>query len=190
MSASRCVPLGKISAIVSNTAAAAVSMAAGIAPDVIAKTLKDFKGVEHRLEFVNRVDGVAYVNDSKGTNPDAGIKAIEAIGKDILLIAGGFDKGADFTEYISAAKGRVKKLILIGAAGEIMRELAIIEGFSAEDVFMAADMGEAVRTGAEYAIPGDTVLLSPACASWDMYRDYEERGADFKARVMELAERR
>jgi len=167
-------------------AAAAVAYAAGVGPRVIAKALKDFKGVEHRLEFVSEIGGVRYVNDSKGTNPDAGIKAIEAIGKDILLIAGGYDKDGDFKEYIDAARGRVRKLLLLGATAEKIRGCAIAEGFDAEDVIMAGNMERAVALGAEYARPGDTVLLSPACASWDMYLNYEERGADFKERVTRL----
>ena len=162
-------------------AAVAVSFAAGIGPDVIAGVLEGFAGVEHRLEFVCESGGVRYVNDSKGTNPDAAIKAIEAVGRDIVLIAGGYDKDADFAGYMRASKGRVKKLVLLGATAGKIRDCALSEGFAETDIHMAAGMGEAVRAGAGLARPGDTVLLSPACASWDMYRDYEERGADFKA---------
>jgi len=171
-------------------AAAAMAFAAGIAPEVIAQALKRFEGVEHRLEFVLEVGGVRFVNDSKGTNPDAGIKAIEAVGKNILLIAGGYDKSADFADYINAANGKVKKLLLLGATAEKVRVCAIDGGFSEEDVIMAGSMEKAVTIGAELAKPGDTVLLSPACASWDMYLNYEERGADFKARVKELEGRK
>jgi len=170
-------------------AATAMAFAAGIAPEVIADTLRSFKGVEHRLEFVAEIDGVRFVNDSKGTNPDAGIKAIEAVGENILLIAGGYDKSADFTEYIRAASGRVKKFLLLGATAEKVRACALAEGFSEEDVLTAGSMEKAVAAGAELAEEGDTVLLSPACASWDMYADYEERGRDFKARVAGLKEK-
>jgi len=171
-------------------AATAMAFAAGIDPEVIAQALKRFKGVEHRLEFVLEAGGVRYVNDSKGTNPDAGIKAIEAVGKDILLIAGGYDKSADFADYISAANGKVKKLLLLGATAEKVRACALDGGFSEKDVIMAGSMERAVAIGAELAQPGDTVLLSPACASWDMYLNYEERGADFKARVIEMEGRK
>ncbi|MCL2111133.1 MAG: UDP-N-acetylmuramoyl-L-alanine--D-glutamate ligase [Clostridiales bacterium] len=175
-------------------AATAVAFAAGIRPEVIAATLRRFKGVEHRIEFVADIRGVRYVNDSKGTNPDASIKAVEAVGDgenpDILLIAGGYDKDADFTDYIKAIKGRVKKLILLGTVAEKMQERAIAEGFLQEDVPIARDMGEAVRLAATSAGPGDTVLLSPACASWDMYKDYEERGMHFKDEVWKLEGRK
>jgi len=170
-------------------AAMAVAFAAGIDPGTSAKALKGFTGVEHRIEYVARVGGVRFVNDSKGTNPDAGIKAIEAIGENILLIAGGYDKNADFTEYIRAARGRVKKILLIGTTAEKIRVCALEQGFTADDVLITGNMAEAVGTAAACAEPGDTVLLSPACASWDMYVNYEERGTDFKARVTELEDR-
>ena len=164
-------------------AAAAVAAAAGISPKVTAGALKNFKGVEHRIEFVAEAGGVRYVNDSKGTNPDASIKAIEAIGQDFLLIAGGYDKGADFTDYIRAAKGRAAKLLLLGTTAEKIRACALAEGFGETEIFIVKGMEEAVRLAAELAEPGDTVLLSPACASWDMYKDYEERGRHFKGLV-------
>ena len=171
-------------------AAVCIAFSAGIDPGITTKTLAGFKGVEHRIEFVAEVDGVRYVNDSKGTNPDAGIKAIEAIGKNILLIAGGYDKDADFTEYISAAKGRAKKLLLLGATAAKLRDSALAGGFSGEDVLMAGNIKKAVAIAKELAKPGDVVLLSPACASWDMYENYEERGRDFTARVKELEVRK
>ena len=167
-------------------AGAAVSFAAGIGPETIAKTLKSFKGVEHRIEFVSEINGIRFVNDSKGTNPDASVKAIEAIGDKILLIAGGYNKDADFSEYIRTAKGRVKKLILLGDTAGIMKECALNGGFEEKDILMTGGMEEAVRLGYECAGDGDTVLLSPACASWDMYENYEERGADFKTAVKNL----
>ncbi|MDR1815611.1 MAG: UDP-N-acetylmuramoyl-L-alanine--D-glutamate ligase [Clostridiales Family XIII bacterium] len=159
-------------------AAAAAARAAGIDPRVIADTLRTFAGVEHRLELVCEAGGVRYVNDSKGTNPDAAIKALEAVEKDILLIAGGYDKHADFTEFLEAGKGRVKTLILLGATAEKIAETARALGY--DDIRFAKDMDEAVAEGRRTAEPGDTVLLSPACASWDMYENYEQRGAHFK----------
>ena len=167
-------------------AGVAVSFAAGIKPDVIAKTLMDFKGVEHRIEFVAEIGGIRFVNDSKGTNPDASVKAIEAMGDNILLIAGGYNKDADFSEYVRAAKGRVKKFLLLGDTAGIIKECALGAGFPDKDIVMAGGMGEAVRLGYECASAGDTILLSPACASWDMYENYEERGAHFKEAVKKL----
>ena len=167
-------------------AAVSVAFAAGLGPESIARTLKSFRGVEHRLEPVAEIEGVRFVNDSKGTNPDASIKAIEAVDSPILLIAGGYDKDADFSEYIQAAKGRVRKFLLLGATAEKIRDNALAEGVLAEDLIMAGDMDEAVRAGYGLAAAGDTVLLSPACASWDMYENFEERGAHFKAAVRRL----
>ena len=165
-------------------ASAAAAFAAGVDHDVTAKVLKEFKGVEHRLEFVAEVDGVRFVNDSKGTNPDASVKAIDAVGNNILLIAGGYDKDADFTDYVRAAKGRVKKFLLLGTTAEKIRNCALAEGFAPGDVIVAGSMEKAVSLGREYAEPGDTVLLSPACASWDMFKDFEERGDMFRELVL------
>ena len=167
-------------------AAMAVAFAAGISPVHIEKTLKSFRGVEHRLEFVTDIEGVRFVNDSKGTNPDAAVKAIEAVGNGILLIAGGYDKGADFSEYIRLSKCRVKKLLLFGATARKIRQCALEGGFSEDDALMVGGMDEAVTTGFRLAAPGDTILLSPACASWDMYENYEQRGAHFKAAALGL----
>ena len=170
-------------------AAVAVSFAAGIDATSIARTLRKFKGVEHRLEFVCEVGGVRFVNDSKGTNPDAGIKAIQAIPKTspILLIAGGYDKEAEYRDYIAAARGRAKKLLLLGATAGKIRACAREEGIPEADIVMTGGMEEAVRRGFVLAGAGDTVLLSPACASWDMYTNYEERGTHFKALASGLA---
>ena len=167
-------------------AAMAVAFAAGVSPINIVNALKSFKGVEHRLEFVREIEGVRFVNDSKGTNPDAAVKAIEAVGSNILLIAGGYDKDADFSEYIRSSKGKVKKLLLLGATAGKIRQCALEEGFSEDDALLVGGMDEAVLTGFRLAAPGDTILLSPACASWDMYENYEQRGAHFKAAAMEL----
>ena len=169
-------------------AATAIAFAAGIKPEVISKALISFKGVEHRIEFVTEIDGIGFVNDSKGTNPDASIKAIEALGEksEILLIAGGYDKNADFSEFISMVVKQVKKLILIGATSEMIKEKALLEGFPEKEIVMAENMGDAVQSGLDFANAGDTVLLSPACASWDMYENFEERGSHFKSLVRDL----
>ena len=169
-------------------AATAAAFAAGVNAEIITKALKEFKGVENRIEFVREIEGIRFVNDSKGTNPDAAIKAIEAISanSDIILIAGGYDKDTDFSEFVRVAKDNVKKLVLLGTTAEKIRQNALNEGFSDRDIIMTEGMSEAVRNGFELAESGNTVLLSPACASWDMYENYEERGMHFKSSVAEL----
>jgi UDP-N-acetylmuramoylalanine--D-glutamate ligase len=166
-------------------AAAAIAYCGGIDPKVIAASLKSFKGVEHRMEYVASIDGVKFVNDSKGTNPDASAKAIEASDPGILLIAGGYDKQSDFRPFVREFGGKVKHLLLLGETAKRFKEEASSEGFT--DATICEDMGACVRLGLELASPGDTVLLSPASASWDMYSCFEERGAHFKRIVEELA---
>jgi UDP-N-acetylmuramoylalanine--D-glutamate ligase len=166
-------------------AAAAIAYCGGIAPKVIAESLKAFKGVEHRMEYVANIGGVKFVNDSKGTNPDASAKAIEASDTGILLIAGGYDKKSDFRPFVRGFGGKVKHLLLLGETAERFKEEAAAEGFT--DATVCEDMGACVRLGLELAAPGDTVLLSPASASWDMYSCFEERGGHFKRIVEELA---
>jgi len=158
--------------------AAAITYFAGIDPAVIGKTLVGFLGVEHRMEFCGEINGVRYINDSKGTNPDASIKAIEAINGDIVLIAGGYDKGSTFEEFIGAFNGKVKALILLGKTGPKIKETAEKAGVT--NIIMAKDMEECVRQASKLGVAGDTVLLSPACASWDMYSCFEQRGEHFK----------
>lgn len=165
-------------------AAAAICYFSGIGPEVIAESLKSFEGVEHRIESVAEIRGVRYVNDSKGTNPDAAIKAIEAMKENIILIAGGYDKASDFTEFVQSFPGRVKKLVLLGATAEKIKETAIKEGFT--NIFMCRDMEECVAEASNGAEAGDVVLLSPACASWDMYKSFEQRGEHFKTCVRQL----
>lgn len=165
-------------------AAVAIAFVAGIPAAVIGETLRSFKGVAHRLEDAGEVGGVRFVNDSKGTNPDASIKALEAIPAPILLIAGGYDKGSRFETFIGAFQGKVKALVLLGATADAIEAAARAAGFS--PVIRAADMEACVRAAYAAAEPGDTVLLSPACASWDMYRCFEDRGDHFKACVEEL----
>ncbi|MDN5313106.1 MAG: UDP-N-acetylmuramoylalanine--D-glutamate ligase [Thermoanaerobacteraceae bacterium] len=150
----------------------------------LAETLKDFHGVEHRLEFVATIDGVKYINDSKGTNPDAAQKAIEAVEEPIVLIAGGYDKKSDFTGFVKSFEGKVKKVILIGATADAIEKTARENGFF--NTQRARSMQEAVDLASESAQPGDVVLLSPACASWDMFENFEERGRIFKEAVHSL----
>lgn len=165
-------------------AAAAVCYFAGIGADVIGQTFREFQGVEHRLEFAGEVDGVRFINDSKGTNPDASIKAIEAMKTPTVLIAGGYDKKSDFAEFIQAFGSKVKALVLFGVTAQKLKETA--ERFGYTNIHMEPDMESCVRKSFELAEAGDTVLLSPACASWDMYTSYEVRGRHFKNCVKEL----
>lgn len=150
----------------------------------VKNTIKNFKGVEHRIEYVSTINGASYYNDSKGTNPDATIKAIEALKSPIILIAGGHDKGSDFTDLIQSFNGKVKALILLGETRERMKNTGIKNGF--KNIYLVEDMKEAVKLSSKLANPKDNVLLSPACASWGMYKNFEERGRDFKDSLCSL----
>jgi UDP-N-acetylmuramoylalanine--D-glutamate ligase len=165
-------------------AAVACTFILGIDPAIIASTLREFAGVAHRLEFVTEINKVQYINDSKGTNPDAAIKALEAFPNPLVLIAGGKNKGSDFTEFASKIRERVRILVLIGQAAPDIRDAVEKTGF--REIYPAATFQEAVFTAARLANPGDVVLLSPACASWDMFNSYEERGDLFKKLVLAL----
>lgn len=165
-------------------AAAAVCFFAGISPETIAKTLREFGGVEHRLEFSGELDGVSFYNDSKGTNVDAAVIAIRAMRGRIILIAGGDGKGQSFDELIDNFDGRVKHMLLMGRDAGIIAEAADRRGF--REYTYCKDMEECVRRAAELAEPSDVVLLSPACASWDMYDNFEQRGRHFKDCVKRL----
>ena len=162
---------------------AAVAMAAayGTPMEVIRRTIKEFAGVEHRIEFVREKDGVAYYNDSKGTNPDAAIKGIQAMNRPTVLIGGGYDKDSEYEEWIQAFDGKVKLLVLVGATKEKIAKAAERVGFVS--YVMADSFEEAVEKCIEAAKSGDAVLLSPACASWGMFKNYEERGDKFKELV-------
>ena len=165
-------------------AACAITYFAGIDIDSIAKVLREFRGVEHRIELCNEVDGIRFVNDSKGTNPDAAIKAIEAMKENIILIAGGYDKDSSFDEFVKAFDGKVKALLLLGKTATKIKEAAEKAGFT--NSIILKDMGACVREAYRIAVPGDVVLLSPACASWDMYTSFEQRGKHFKSCVQAL----
>ena len=165
-------------------AAAAIAYFAGVDYEVIADTLKTFKGVEHRIEPCGEMDGVRFYNDSKGTNPDAAIKALTALEKKIILIAGGYDKKADFSEFVSNFRGRVKHAMLMGETADNIARTAHEQGF--DDTTICRDMAECVEKAWQLAESGDVILLSPACASWDMYRSFEKRGEDFKECVQRL----
>ena len=165
---------------------AAVAMAAayGVPMDSIRKTIKEFTGVEHRIEFVAEKNGVAYYNDSKGTNPDAAIRGIQAMNRPTYLIGGGYDKQSEYKEWIESFDGKVKKLLLIGQTREKIAKEAEECGFT--DIMLLDTFEDAVLTAAKLAEPGEAVLLSPACASWGMFKNYEERGDKFKEIVNSL----
>ena len=155
--------------------------------DQIRKVLRSFSGVEHRIEYVGEVNGVAYYNDSKGTNPDAAIKAVEAMKRPTVLIGGGYDKDSSYDAWIESFHGKVKALVLIWATKEKIAQCAKSHGF--ENIRMCETFEECFDTCVGLAAPGDAVLLSPACASWGMFRDYEERGRVFKQLVLREKER-
>lgn len=165
-------------------AAVAVSVGMGVPMEEIQKVLREFKAVEHRIEFVLERAGVKYYNDSKGTNPDAAVQAIKAMPGPILLIAGGYDKHSEYDQWIESFGDKVKYLVLIGQTRDKIAECAKAHGFL--EIMYAEDMSEAVRVCASYANMGDYVLLSPACASWGMFKNYEERGDMFKECVRNL----
>ena len=167
-------------------AAVCVSFYMNIPVDIIKDTIYAFKGVEHRIEFVREVKGVKYYNDSKGTNPDAAIKAIKAMKSMTLLIGGGYDKDSEYDEWVECFPGKVRYLVLIGATADKIEKCCKNHGFN--QIIRADSLEDAVRICEKHAKPGDDVLLSPACASWDMFKSYEERGNLFKLYVESIDE--
>ena len=165
-------------------AAVAMAWGAGVPMESIRKSACEFRAVAHRIEYVEEVNGVIYYNDSKGTNPDASIRAIRAMNRPTLLIGGGYDKGSDYTEWIQAFDGKVRYLALIGATKEKIAEAAKQCGF--HNIVLLENMQEAMEFCTEHAHPGDAVLLSPARASWGEFKNYEERGDRFKEYVHNL----
>ncbi|MBQ0146135.1 MAG: UDP-N-acetylmuramoyl-L-alanine--D-glutamate ligase [Lachnospiraceae bacterium] len=165
-------------------AAIAMGFCMDVPKEQICAACREFTAVEHRIEFVRERTGVKYYNDSKGTNPDASIKAVQAMPGPILLIGGGYDKHSTYDEWIDEFDGRVKYLVLIGETRDAIAECCRKHGF--DNVMYAESLEEAVKVCASYAEMGDCVLLSPACASWDMFKNYEERGTLFKKYVNEL----
>jgi UDP-N-acetylmuramoylalanine--D-glutamate ligase len=165
-------------------AAAAMAYYAGVEIESIRKSVCEFTAVEHRIEYVTEKKGVVYYNDSKGTNPDAAIKGIQAMNRPTLLIGGGYDKESSYDEWIQAFDGKVRYLVLIGQTKEKIKEAANKNGFY--DTILCENLEEAVKICAQKANPGDAVLLSPACASWGQFDNYEQRGDMFKKFVQEL----
>lgn len=165
-------------------AAIGIALAMGVSLEVIRETIREFRAVEHRIEYVRTVNGVKYYNDSKGTNPDAAIQAIRAMKAPTVLIGGGYDKQSEYDEWIAAFEGKVKCLLLMGATKEKIRDAAYAQGFEA--CRFVNSMEEAVAAAADLALPGENVLLSPACASWGMFENFEQRGRVFKDLVNRL----
>ncbi len=165
-------------------AAVAIGIAMGVPIPKIRSTVMEFRAVEHRIEFVEEKHGVAYYNDSKGTNTDASIKAVQAMTRPTLVIGGGYDKHVEFDDWVKTFEGRVKWLVLLGATAQKIADTARRYGF--ENIVFAESMEDAVRECARRAEPGDAVLLSPACASWGMFDNYEQRGRIFKDCVRKL----
>jgi UDP-N-acetylmuramoylalanine--D-glutamate ligase len=163
-------------------AATAAAKLAGISRRAIESALEEFPGLEHRLEFVRERDGVRYYDDSKGTNVGAVVKSLASFSAPVILLAGGVDKGGDYRPLADAIQGKVRRLVLFGAAK------GIIAGAVGDltETTIVDDMAAAVRDAAAHARPGDVVLLSPACSSFDQFRNYAERGRIFKDLVTGL----
>lgn len=162
-------------------AAVGAGLAAGVAANQIGDAVRQFKAVEHRLELIGTYAGVRWYNDSKATNPDSTYKALDAFSQPIVLIAGGRNKGVEIGPLATAIALRVAGLVTIGETGEELERLARAQGL--QQVARASDLGDAVRRAAAMAKSGAVVLLSPAFTSFDMFRDYEDRGRQFKATV-------
>ena len=167
-------------------AAAAMTKSYGVPDEIIKNTIRKFRAVEHRIEYVATKKGVKYYNDSKGTNTDAAIKAIDAMPSTTVLIGGGYDKDADFSEWVSHFPGKVRKLVLIGQTRDKIAKACDEIGF--KDYCFAESLEEAVAICAEATQEGDCCLLSPACASWGMFKCYQQRGDMFKEYVNALTE--
>ena len=167
-------------------AATAMSISFGVPMEKIVEVLKHFQAVEHRIEYVTEKRGVRYYNDSKGTNPDAAIQGIRAMNRPTYLIGGGYDKQSEYDEWINAFDGKVKALVLIGQTADKIEACAHRHGFM--NTVKLETFEEAINYCYEHAVSGDAVLLSPACASWGMFKNYEERGKIFKDIVRGLKE--
>ena len=168
---------------VENAMAATIyALLSGCPMDAIRRVLKEFPGLEHAMEIVRERRGVRFINDSKGTNVDATLKALQSIEQPIWLIAGGRDKGGDFSRLAPLIRRHVKRLVLIGEAAPLIANA--VQGY--ESVDRAATLREAVELAAAGATAGDVVLMSPACASFDMFADYQDRGRQFKSLVQSL----
>ena len=168
-------------------AAIAISINMDVPVDIIRETIRKFKAVPHRIEYVETINDVIYYNDSKGTNTDASIKAIEAMSRPTILIAGGYDKKVSFDDWAEAFGDKVKCLVLLGQTADQIAETVKKHGFT--NIIFTESLKEAVDECAKNANPGDAVLLSPACASWGMFDNYEQRGDMFKEYVRAMCEK-
>jgi len=167
-------------------AAIGISMSAGVPMENILASIKHFVAVEHRIEYVATKRGVMYYNDSKATNTDAAIQGIKAMDRPTILIGGGYDKGSTYDDWIYSFDGKVKKLVLIGQTREKIAECAVKCGFPKNDILFEDTFVAALDTCVREAQAGEAVLLSPACASWGMFPNYEVRGCQFKDYVNNL----
>lgn len=179
------IPLPGLANLENTLAAVSVGALLGLRPEQIARGLACFPGVEHRLEEVAVVDGVAYINDSSGTNPLSTIRAIEALERPLILIAGGSEKGADFHPLAATVSRKAKLVVLFGKTRERIAAACLdlgFQGFQLEE----GGLGQALQRARQAAVPGDVVLFSPACASFDMFQDFEHRGETFKELIREM----
>ncbi len=167
-------------------AAALATYCMGVSVDVIAKVLKEFPGVEHRIETVRTLSGVTWINDSKATNPDSTIKAIEAMDRPTILLLGGSEKNSDYLPMFKAFTPFIKRIVVLGFTADAIAKAAQEAGFN--EVSHADGFEDAIRIARSFALPGMNVLLSPACASYDMFDNFEHRGREFKRIVWELKE--
>ncbi|NLI60687.1 MAG: UDP-N-acetylmuramoyl-L-alanine--D-glutamate ligase [Clostridiales bacterium] len=167
-------------------AAALITRAMGVPVDIIGQVLRVFPGVEHRIELVDTIDGITFYNDSKGTNIDAALKAIESMTSPTVLIAGGYDKASEFDPLIDGFGGIVSHLVVLGQTSDKIIKAAKDKAF--QNVYKVDSLEEGVKKAFSLALPDGNVLLSPACASWDMFKDFEERGRVFKEAVKVLKE--
>ena len=165
-------------------AASFLAYEGGVPVDVIVSAMKDFSSLPNRIEYVRTLRDVEYYNDSKATNTDAVIKGMSAFNKPVILIAGGYDKGTPLEDFMKDVKKHTKHLILLGAAADRFEKAARAAGVSS--IYRVSSMKEAVQKGQQLAEAGDIVILSPACSSFDMYHNMEERGMDFKRIVKSL----
>lgn len=165
-------------------AATGIALSLGVPLNNITEALKRFEAVEHRIEYVTEKRGIRFYNDSKGTNPDAAIKGICAMNRPTLLIGGGYDKESEYDAWIESFCGKVKKLVLIGQTREKIAACAREHGF--DEIMLCDTLEQAIDVCYENAADGDAVLLSPACASWGMFKNYEERGCIFREYVRNL----
>ena len=183
MSANELQILGKHN-IANALAAIGIAICGGVPFDIIRNAVKQFKSLEHRIEYVTTINRVEFYNDSKGTNTDCAIKSIEAMKRPIVLIGGGYDKGSDFSDWVKAFENKVKHMIVLGEVADKIIETCKLYNF--ESYHKVNSLNDAVELAFSKAEQGDCILFSPACASWDMFDNYEQRGRLFKEFVKNL----